>query len=404
MEEKIKVLYTSKFQGFPAVGGPELRTENSIRALNLVCDLFVVSQVTPQELGGEKALEFYSTVSHKFLFSPTAYDTDSLFRKVIRFIKRRTNSLAKHMVKVAHENNINIIWISFGSYSYNLIKKIKKLDKELLIVSDTDSVWSRFVLRGLSCAKNKRKRTKIIHDGQRVEREEIKWTDLCDCVTAVSSVDAEYYKSLTVNQDKVKLFSNVINLNSYDYKKYKDNTKGTYIYLAGSFWGNSPMEYAARWVIDSILPIVWNEYPTLRFYVIGNNSEKVLSDIKDERIHICGRVESVLPYLCNANVALVPLKFESGTRFKILEAGACKIPIVSTTLGAEGIPVEHGKNILLADNEMEFANAIIELLDNSDKAKEIAENCYKLIVEKYSVDNLANEGRWILKFLCDKGA
>lgn len=404
MAEKIKVLYTSKFQGFPAVGGPELRTENSIRALNLVCDLFVVSQVTPKELGGKKALEFYSTVSHEFLFPPTAHDTESFFKKVIRFAKRRTNSLAKYMVKVAHENNINIIWISFGSVSYNLIKQIKKLDKELLIVSDTDSVWSRFVLRGLSCECNKRKRNKIIHDGQRVEREEIKWTNLCDCVTAVSSVDAEYYKSLTVNQSKIKLFSNVINLNSYDYKKNKDNTKETYIYLAGSFWKNSPMEYAARWVIDSILPIVWNEYPQLQFYIVGNNSEKILSDIKDERIHICGRVESVLPYLCNANVALVPLKFESGTRFKILEAGACKIPIVSTSLGAEGIPIEHGKDILLADNEKEFASAIIELLDNADKANEMAENCYKLIVEKYSVDSLAKEGQQILDFLCDKEA
>lgn len=399
MKEKIKILYTSKEQGFPAVGGPKLRIENSIRALNQISQLYLVSQVTPEELGGDKAIELYKNISKEFCFAPTAQSASGFIGKVIRWVKRRTNCLAKFIVQKAHENDIRIIWVGYGNISYRLMKQIKKLDQNLVVISDTDSVWSRFLLRELSCEEQPRKRKRIIKYGQKKEREEIEWTDLCDCVTAVSEIDAEYYRSLTVNQKKIKVFSNVINLESYNVKQYKEDGRKVDLYLAGSFWENSPMEKAARWVIDMVLPIIWTTHPETNFYIVGNNSDKILNDITDARIHVCGRVDSVLPYLCNAKVALVPLKFESGTRFKILEAGACKIPIVSTTLGAEGIPVKHRENILLADDEMSFAAAVIELLENPALAEDIAENCYNLIAEKYCVDSLAKEGQKILDYL-----
>jgi glycosyltransferase involved in cell wall biosynthesis len=116
-------------------------------------------------------------------------------------------------------------------------------------------------------------------------------------------------------------------------------------------------------------------------------------------VTVTGRLESVLPYLCNTDVALVPLKFESGTRFKILEAGACKVPLVSTTLGAEGIPVVDGEHILIADDPMSFADAIIRLLENRSLANRLAVNCQDLVKEKYSVETLLLEAKRILGYL-----
>jgi glycosyltransferase involved in cell wall biosynthesis len=124
-----------------------------------------------------------------------------------------------------------------------------------------------------------------------------------------------------------------------------------------------------------------------------------LSDIDDPSITITGKVVSVLPYLCHANVAIVPLFFESGTRFKILEAGATGIPMVSTTLGAEGIPVINGKEILIADEPEEFAEAVIRIIENPDFAANLVNNCKALIEESYSVDALVNEANEILDFL-----
>jgi glycosyltransferase involved in cell wall biosynthesis len=114
---------------------------------------------------------------------------------------------------------------------------------------------------------------------------------------------------------------------------------------------------------------------------------------------VTGRVDTVLPYLIGASVALVPLKFESGTRFKILEAGICRLPVVSTTLGAEGLNVKNGVNILIADTNTEFAEAIISLLENRTKANLIAENLYKVIESNYGLEVLKLQAGEIFKYL-----
>jgi glycosyltransferase involved in cell wall biosynthesis len=110
-------------------------------------------------------------------------------------------------------------------------------------------------------------------------------------------------------------------------------------------------------------------------------------------------VDTVLPYLYNSNVAIVPLSFESGTRFKILEAAACGIPIVSTTLGAEGIPVSHDIDILIADTSDEFANGVVRVIKDIDFAKSIAGECSKLVRQNYSIEHLMREGEVILNSL-----
>jgi glycosyltransferase involved in cell wall biosynthesis len=109
-----------------------------------------------------------------------------------------------------------------------------------------------------------------------------------------------------------------------------------------------------------------------------------------------------MPHLCYADVAIVPLRFESGTRFKILEAAACGIPIVSTTLGAEGLAVSHGEDILIADRPRSFADSIIRLIKDRDFALRVAKNLKTLVYEKYSLKSLTQEGQRILEYLLQK--
>jgi glycosyltransferase involved in cell wall biosynthesis len=93
------------------------------------------------------------------------------------------------------------------------------------------------------------------------------------------------------------------------------------------------------------------------------------------------------------------LKFESGTRFKILEAGVCGVPQVSTTLGAEGIPVIDGRDILIADQPEAFANAILRLLDDKPFASKLAESCSRLVREEFGVARLTRDAESILAYL-----
>ena len=110
-------------------------------------------------------------------------------------------------------------------------------------------------------------------------------------------------------------------------------------------------------------------------------------------------VRSTVPYLKHAKVSIVPLRFESGTRFKILEAGICSIPVVSTTLGAEGLDVENGENIIIADSPAEFAKSILKIINNPIEAKVQSDKLHKLVLERYTIKTLIEEGKDILKFI-----
>jgi glycosyltransferase involved in cell wall biosynthesis len=411
--KKTKILFATPVLGYPAVGGPKLRIENSIKALSLISDLHLYSRVTLKEIGGPAALSFYNRYCSGFYFAPFTKAENSIAAFLKRIINLSSRLLISRnivhfqeesekdfqdVLKTADDIKADLIWLGYGNISYPLLKYIKE-HSDYKVVLDTDSVWSKFVLRGLPYARNEKERKDLEASGKAKEEEESWGTQLADVTTAVSEVDREYYQGLVEDNRKVMIFSNVVDLNNYDEKPVNMAMKRPSLYLAGTFWKGSPMEEAARWMIEKVMPIIWNNYPGLQFYILGNNSEETLKDIRDGRVSVLGTVDSVLPYLCNVDVVVVPLKFESGTRFKILEAAACGIPIVSTTLGAEGIPVVHGRDIMIADTPEDFAASIAWILMNKEKARELAGNCRKLIEEKYGLKAARKEAEEILRHL-----
>ena len=223
---------------------------------------------------------------------------------------------------------------------------------------------------------------------------------MCEVTTAVSEFDAEYYRSIADDTSRIHVFSNVIDLDEYSSIPDKpEDFKNPSIFLAGSYGANSAMNMAANWILDEVLPIVRRSCPNIHFYIVGKRSDIEFGHQRSDSVTVTGMVDTVLPYLCHTNVALVPLMFESGTRFKILEAGACKTPIISTTLGAEGIPVIHDKEVLIADKAINFAKEIVNVLNDSELSNKLTKNCYDLISRKYSLTVLEQEAKKILEYL-----
>ena len=111
-----------------------------------------------------------------------------------------------------------------------------------------------------------------------------------------------------------------------------------------------------------IWPAIQAEVPEARFRIVGRNPDRRVKKWASQSIEVTGRVPSVVEYLQQSAVVIVPLRIGGGTRLKIYEAMATAKAVVSTTVGAEGLDVHHGRDIMLADDARSFAQAVIMLL------------------------------------------
>jgi glycosyltransferase involved in cell wall biosynthesis len=134
-----------------------------------------------------------------------------------------------------------------------------------------------------------------------------------------------------------------------------------------------------------IWPHLKNLLPKIKFYVVGQAPPAEIQRLaQDESIVVTGRVEDVRPYLKKGRVFICPVNLGGGFRGKILEAMAMGRPVVSTSLGAEGIPVQDGENIIIGDGPEKFARGVVELMKNEVLFRRIAKKARQLMEEKYA--------------------
>jgi glycosyltransferase involved in cell wall biosynthesis len=139
------------------------------------------------------------------------------------------------------------------------------------------------------------------------------------------------------------------------------------------------------WFLREIWPLIRERRPDAVFDVVGSRppAEILAYGENDSGVNVTGYVADIAPYLAQAGVFIVPLRAGGGMRVKILNALAQGLPIVSTTLGAEGITVTPGHDILIADEPADFATAVLRLLDDPALATRLRENGRRLAEQVY---------------------
>jgi polysaccharide biosynthesis protein PslH len=134
-----------------------------------------------------------------------------------------------------------------------------------------------------------------------------------------------------------------------------------------------PNTSAVRFFRQQVWPRLRDRWPNLIWRLVGRNPQAVQQWTKgDERIQVTGPVEDAIAELARAQVAVAPILAGSGTRLKILEAWGAGLPVVSTTLGAEGLPAKDGRHLLLADGGEPFARAVSRLLQDARLREELS--------------------------------
>jgi glycosyltransferase involved in cell wall biosynthesis len=154
---------------------------------------------------------------------------------------------------------------------------------------------------------------------------------------------------------------------------------GRITFLGGLHW--PPNAQGILWFAHHVLPRVRAEIPGAVLTVIGKNPP---AGLEGEGIEVTGYVVDPLPYLAETTAFIVPLHAGGGMRVKILDAWSWGLPIISTTIGAEGIEISPNEDILVADTAADFAQAVIRVLRDSTLAQRLGENGRQTVETKYN--------------------
>jgi glycosyltransferase involved in cell wall biosynthesis len=147
-----------------------------------------------------------------------------------------------------------------------------------------------------------------------------------------------------------------------------------------------------------VLPLIRKKKPGCSVAIVGRDPVPSIRALgNDPLIQVLGTVPDVRPHLWNAKVSIVPLRIGGGTRLKIYEAQAARVPVVSTTIGAEGLFIEQGRNIHIADQAEEFAARCLELLESPATRQRMAEDAWTAVRDKFSWEQVAREFETILE-------
>jgi glycosyltransferase involved in cell wall biosynthesis len=149
-----------------------------------------------------------------------------------------------------------------------------------------------------------------------------------------------------------------------------------------------PNEDAILYFAERILPRIAASLPQVKVTVVGRNPTPKLQELarREPRIELTGRVDDVRPYIDRGGLYIVPIRVGGGTRIKIYEAMGMARAVVSTTIGAEGLPVTDGEEIVLADDPDRFADEVIRLARDDGARQRIEERARRAVVERFGWD------------------
>jgi glycosyltransferase involved in cell wall biosynthesis len=146
---------------------------------------------------------------------------------------------------------------------------------------------------------------------------------------------------------------------------------------------------AVEWFVATCWPILKARRPGLKFYVVGPGGKEAFPSLPEKypAIMVTGHVEDVRPFLQRAMLYVCPVRQGSGLRFKLFEAMASGLPVVTTTLGAEGIPLQNGDNCFMADKPEIMAECIDLLLGDESLRQSIADQARELVEQRFAWDH-----------------
>lgn len=261
------------------------------------------------------------------------------------------------LIKKLQETTFDIIQLE-GLFMCSYIKTIRDYSNAKIILRAHNIehlIWERHIVS----EKNPLKRAYLNLQKTRLKNSEINTFESVDAIIPITSVDEKWIKKAIPNSI-CKTILTGINLFEYSNQQDRYFIKKS-VFLFGSMdW--LPNQQAVFWFLEKCWPLVLEKVPDCVFVIAGRTIPSQIKQFQSHQILIKENIAEAKEIYSNYNIMLVPLQSGSGLRIKIVEGLAFGKAIVSTDIGAEGIPVQPNENIILANEPKAFAERVINLL------------------------------------------
>jgi glycosyltransferase involved in cell wall biosynthesis len=243
-------------------------------------------------------------------------------------------------------------------------------------------IWDRHLKNGSGALKEKY----IALQARRLKNFELEVIKKVDAIVSITEVDKKVFEKLAPGKP---VFSCITGVNVEYYKKPADRQlrPKTIFYFASMDW--MPNQEAVEWFLTNCWKKVHQAVPDCKFVIAGKNMPQRLLKLNEPNVLAIENVANSKEFYTQHDIMLVPLLSGSGLRIKIIEGMSYGKAIVSTSIGAEGIPVTNGKNILIADTPQSFCNAVIELLKDDTKRHELEREAQKFAEAEFDNKKVA---------------
>lgn len=178
--------------------------------------------------------------------------------------------------------------------------------------------------------------------------------------------------------------------------------RNTLVFVGG--FAHPPNVDAVLYFCNDILPLIRHDKPDIHFTIVGSNPPDQIRLLENDFITVTGYVPETTSYLHRSHVSIAPLRYGAGMKGKIGEAMAHGVPVATTSVGAQGMGLTDRINVLIGDCPRVFADAVLELLDNSCLYETIRRNAIKIIDDNYTATRVAGTMITSLKKITEKRA
>jgi GT2 family glycosyltransferase len=352
----------------------EKEKERNVKKYALIID---ATTVTPDKDAGSEIvynyMRIFRSLGYKVTFAPNNLSYNYTYTPKLQRIGIEclytpyVESISSHLKNFG--NQYDVVFLARADIADRHIDNVKRYCHKAFVIFDTEDLH---FLREM--------REAALLSAEKRKEQELALMSKVDLTIVTSSAELEILRE----EIPCRKIENIYP--PWEIKSIKNDfdSRKNIAFIGG--FRHPPNVDAVKYFIKDIFPRINSQLPHVCFYVIGSRATRDIMDLESDNIKIVGYVKDLGEYLDSVRLTVVPLRFGSGVKGKILTSLGYGVPVVTTIVGAEGMGFVHEKEILIADGATQFASSVIRLYSDKDLWCKLSEGGLETVRRNYSLE------------------